>query len=174
MKASRLLMGFGDTANIIQIYPLPPSLHPPNRLMRGTANITHISAKYSKYTKLVKVDRRNIFRGLQFMIDCENLNFKRKNIETRPQTFFFGSDVHQGQSLSNPTPRILELFVGPSVCHRKTSHRIQPMHIRCEHHPQCTMRSSSFVYDAIIITMTTIIICVQCNHHHLCTMRSSC
>ena len=41
-------------------------------------------------------------------------------------------------------------------------------------------RSLSFVYDAIIITMMIIFICVRCNyhhhnddHHHLCTMRSS-
>ena len=83
MKACRLLMGFGDTANIIQIYPsLPPRCIPPNRLMRTTANTTHISDKYSKYTKLVKVDSRQIFRGIQFIIYCEKMNFKGKNIET--------------------------------------------------------------------------------------------
>ena len=50
--------------------------------------------------------------------------------------------------------------------------------VRCNHHHDdnhhhlCTMRSSSrqrsssFVYDAIIIAMTIIIICVRCDHHH--------
>ena len=42
------------------------------------------------------------------------------------------------------------------------------IHLRCDHHPLCTLRSSSSMYDAIII------ICVQCGHHHNhpCTMQS--
>ena len=62
------------------------------------------------------------------------------------------------------------------------------IYVRCDHHHDddqyhlCTMRSSlwwrssSFVYDAVIMMMTITIICLRCDdhndddHHHLCTM----
>ena len=47
------------------------------------------------------------------------------------------------------------------------------IHVRWDHNHSDTMRSSSFAYNVIIIMMTIIIIHVQSDLHHLCTMRSS-
>ena len=73
-------------------------------------------------------------------------------------------------TLRHPTPRI-PLFVGWSVGPLPKKYRIVLANAY-------TMRTSSLMYDAIIM-MTIIIICVRCDHdddddhHHPHTLRSS-